>query len=346
MPTLGIWSTAAGQDRPLPAALSARLVESGTGAVLQSVSPVDGDVVWVGGHDGVLLRSTDGGATWMKVPSPAGDSLQFRDVRGFSANRAVVLSSGSGALSRLYRTTDGGRSWTMGFLMTEEDGFLDCFDFWDEDRGFAYGDAIDEVPYILLTEDGGHTWRRPPSQALPPAPQGEGGFAASGTCAVAGDRGRGWIATGAGGSARLLTTTDHGKSWSAEDLPIVKGPMAGAFSIAAYDGTPVMILGGDLERDDAVVSNVVTGDGTGGWVRATARAPLPGAVYGSTALDARTVMAFGPQGSAYTFDGGHSWIRIPDVEAWAGAWSAAGSRGWAAGTRGRIWVISRTPGTE
>ncbi|NNF28831.1 MAG: oxidoreductase [Gemmatimonadetes bacterium] len=341
---LGIPSASGAQESSLQARPSARLVESGTDAVLQSVSPVNDDLIWVSGHEGALLRSLDGGATWTSVPSPAGDSLQFRDIKAFSPDRAVILSSGSGPLSRIYRTTDGGRSWTLAFLMPEEDGFLDCLDFWDRDRGFAYGDAIDEVPYVLQTEDGGRTWERVPSSGLPAALPGEGGFAASGTCAVAGDGGQGWIATGAGGSARVLTTTDYGVSWTAADLPVARGAMAGAFTIAAHAGAPVMILGGDLGREDQVVANAIVRSEPAAWSPAETDAPLPGAVYGSAALDSRTVFAFGPRGSAYTADRGVSWIRVPEVEAWAGAWGPGGSRGWAVGTGGRLWVIDMGSG--
>ena len=316
----GTFSVAGAQERSRQDSFTARLVESGTQAVLQSVSAVDDDVVWVSGHEGVLLRTSDGGASWALVPSPAGDTLQFRDVKAFSADGAVVLSSGSGALSRIYRTTDGGRSWALGFLMEAEDGFLDCLDFWDEGRGFAYGDAIDELPYVLLTEDGGRTWERAPASGLPAAAPGEGGFAASGTCAVAGEGGRGWIATGAGGSARVLTTTDFGGTWSAADLPLATGAMAGAFTIASHAGSPVMILGGDLGEENDVVPNAVTRGEDGRWSAPATFVPLNGAVYGSAAVGAGTVLAFGPGGSAYTEDLGRGWTALPDVEAWAGTW--------------------------
>ena len=320
---------------------SPRLVTSGTNAVLQAVHPVDDDVVWVSGHEGTILRSTDGGATWVTVPGPAGDTLQFRDVGAFSSEEAIVLSSGSGALSRIYRTSDGGRSWTLGFLMEDEAGFLDCMDFWDRDRGFAYGDAIDGVPYILSTTDGGRTWNRVPSQSLPAALPGEGGFAASGTCAMAGPDGRGWIATGAGGAARMLTTSDYGDSWSVRELPMATGSMAGAFTIATHQGEPVMILGGDLGRAEDVVPNAVRPGEGSDWIVARTRAPLAGAVYGSAAVGPMAVVAFGPQGSAYTPDVGERWMPMPDVQAWAGAWSPGGSLGWAVGTGGRIWRLTR-----
>ncbi|MDE2973900.1 MAG: hypothetical protein OXU64_04110 [Gemmatimonadota bacterium] len=142
---------------------------SGTDQVLQAISPVSGETVWVSGHGGVILRTLDGGSVWELVPAPAGDSLQFRDIHGFSSESAVGLTAGEGPRSRIYRTDDAGGSWALGFLMEEPAGFLDCLDFWDEDRGFAYGDSFDGVPYILVTGDGGRSWTRVPADAAPPA---------------------------------------------------------------------------------------------------------------------------------------------------------------------------------
>ena len=82
-------------------------LESGTDALLQAVSPVDASVVWVSGHAGAVLRAVDGGVTWQGRPVQTLDSLEFRDIHAFDADRAVILSAGTGAESRIYRTLDG-----------------------------------------------------------------------------------------------------------------------------------------------------------------------------------------------------------------------------------------------
>ena len=316
---------------------------SGTTEVLQAVSPVSEETVWVSGHGGTILRTTDGGAAWERVSAPAGDSMQFRDIHGYSAASAVALTAGEGSLSRIYRTDDDGDSWTLGFLMEEPAGFLDCLDFWDEDRGFAYGDSFDGVPYILVTSDGGRGWTRVSAETSPAANEGEGGFAASGTCARVAPGGRGWIGTGAGGSARVLATRDHGRSWTAVETPVVKGPLAGIFTMVVADGRPLMVLGGDLDRREEVVGGnaAVTGDGGRSWELVTP-APINGAVYGSAAGGTganRVVVAVAPPGAAYTTDMGTSWRALPDVSAWAVEFAPGGRVGWAGGGGGRIWRI-------
>ena len=316
---------------------------SGTSEVLQAISPVSDETVWIGGHGGVILRTVDGGATWDRVPAPGGDSLQFRDIHGFSSRVAVALTAGQGPVSRIYRTADGGESWTLRFLMDEPEGFLDCLDFWDGRRGFAYGDNFDGVPYILVTDDGGRSWNRVGAGAAPAANDGEGGFAASGTCARTGAAGRGWIGTGAGGSARILATDDHGATWTEVAVPMATGSAAGIFTLAVDGGAPVMALGGDLGAADEVVaanSAAVADDGRT-WAATTA-APISGAVYGSAAggsSDARRVVAVAPTGAAFTADLGATWHAVPGVSAWAVEFANGGRVGWAAGGEGRIWRI-------
>ena len=318
-------------------------LESGTDAVLQAVSPVSAEVVWTSGHAGAVLVTLDGGKSWERRGGPSGDSLQFRDIHAFSARGAVAMSAGSGSASRIYRTSDGGESWALAFLMDHPEGFLDCLDFWDDERGFAYGDSFDGSPYVLSTDDGGGSWRRVPRDALPPANEGEGGFAASGTCARAGEDGRGWIGTGAGGSARVLATDDYGSTWTAAEVDLARGPSAGVYTLAVLsDGKEarVMALGGDYAAED-VLANAAISDGGGNW-RPVANAPIAGAVYGSTAalVDGREiVLAVSPAGAAYTEDRGESWTALAGVAAWAVEFAPGDRVGWAVGAEGRIWRL-------
>ena len=320
--------------------------ESGVRAVLQAVSPVTADTAWVSGHGGIILRTSDGGERWERISAPGSDSLQFRDVHAFSWMSAVAMSAGSGSMSRIYRTDDGGQRWTQSFVMEDSLGFLDCLDFWDADRGVAYGDSFDGAPYVLVTGDGGRSWQRVPRESLPPANAGEGGFAASGTCVRVAAGGRGWIGTGAGGSARLLATADYGNSWSARDLPLEKGDVAGAFTLSVDEGTRVMVLGGDLSRaddgDHGIVANATVSPDAGASWRATMRVPLPGAIYGSAfggPSGSRRILAVSPIGAAYSYDLGESWHPVTGVSAWAVEFAPDGRTGWAVGGDGSIWRL-------
>lgn len=209
------------RSAPLAGQVQLRLTEqaSGTRVLLQAISAVDDQVVWVSGHGGTFLRTTDGGLNWSARVVPGADTLQFRDVDAFDAQTAYLMSAGPGPLSRIYRTDDGGDTWKLQFLNEHPDGFLDCMAFWDSRRGIVYGDAIDGGLFVLRTEDGGASWVRVPEDGLPPAQEGEGGFAASGSCVATGSGGRAWIATGNGVRARVLRTEDEGRTWQVRTRP-------------------------------------------------------------------------------------------------------------------------------
>src|SRR3954454_2310959 len=86
------------------------LSTTGVTARFRGLAPVSARVAWAAGSAGTILRTVDGGRSWQSV-GPAGVSeLQFRDIEAFDAWTAVALTIGEGTASRLYRTTDGGRS--------------------------------------------------------------------------------------------------------------------------------------------------------------------------------------------------------------------------------------------
>jgi photosystem II stability/assembly factor-like uncharacterized protein len=312
---------------------------SGTEALLQAVSPVSDSVAWIAGHEATYAVTTDGGRAWSVRTVPDAEGLQFRDVAAFDESVAYLMSAGPGDQSRIYRTDDGGAAWTLQYVADDPDAFLDCIDFWSVDRGLAYGDAIDAAPFILETSDGGVTWSRVPADALPPALDGEGGFAASGTCLVTGDGGRAWIATGNAARARILRTADYGASWSAVNVPVVGGPAAGLATVAVEPSATGfgVALGGVIGEDSIRTDNVtVTADGGRSWSTAGPLA-MEGPVYGSSLVPGARglVVAVGPRGLDWSSDAGASWSSADTATWWAVAFSSTDA-GWAVGPGGRI----------
>ena len=318
--------------------------ESGTRVLLQAISPVDDQVVWVSGHGGTFLRTTDGGLNWLARVMPGADTLQFRDVDAFDARTAYLMSSGPGSLSRIYRTDDGGDTWNLQFLNEHPDGFLDCMAFWDSRRGVAYGDAIEGELFVLRTEDGGASWVRVPESGLPPAQEGEGGFAASGSCVATGSGGRAWIATGNGARARVLRTEDEGRTWQSIPVAVASGPGAGLTTISVLDDVRGIALGGILGQDTSRVDNVtLSSDGGRTWTLG-GRPDMAGPVYGSSwvpGADTPTVLAVGPAGADYSLDGGLTWRAAARVTYWAVAFVSPAA-GWAVGPGGRITRLAFT----
>lgn len=318
---------------------------SGTSALLQAVSPVDENVVWLSGHRGTWARTLDGGATWETGVVPGADTLQFRDVHAHSAELAWLLSAGPGEMSRIYRTDDGGASWRLQWTNPEPAGFYDCLDFWDEDVGVVYGDAVEGKLRILRTVDGGASWTILSADALPRAQTDEGGFAASGTCLVTGSEGHAWIATGNARLARVLHTEDWGESWTVFDTPIPGGEGAGLFSVSFLDPLHGAIFGGDLGEaaDDGPTPPrvAVSEDGGASWDPA-GQPVFEGAVFGGAWVpgsDPPAMLAVGPGGAAWSSDAGRSWTHADSAAYW-GLGFVSPEAGWLVGPDGRVTKIS------
>ena len=308
---------------------------SGTNALLIAVSPVDERTVWVSGSLGTWLRTTDGGATWKTGRVPGADSLQFRDVHAVSATTAYLLSIGNGNQSRIYKTTDAGVNWTLQFTNQDPKGFYDCMSFWDADRGIVIGDALGAEIAMLMTTDGGAHWTRVDPETLPAAQPEEGSFAASGTCVVTRPGGHAWIVASNANHGRVLHTSNFGRTWSVDTLPITTRSASGPQSIMFRDDRHGVALGGGNAATATDVLAAATSDGGKTWTP-RARPPLRTGVWGGTYVPGRaTIVAVGPAGAVWSRDEGLSWEQIDTLNYWSVGF-ATSDAGWAVGTRGRI----------
>ena len=324
---------------------------SGTTNGLIAVSPVNPQVVWASGRAGTFTVTTDGGQTWKAGVVPGAETLQFRDVQGFSAKVAYLMSigtSGDPGDFRIYKTEDGGTTWTLQFQNQLPGAFYDCFAFWTPGRGIAQSDSVNGVFPTLRTTDG-TTWQDI-SGNMPPALPGEGSFAASGTCVATQGGQNAWVATGASSVARILVTRDGGDTWNAYDTPLVTGPSAGAFTVAFRNPWNGIVGGGDLDPSDPnSAGTAISSDGGVTWTL-TNPPPVTGAIFGLSYVgrngngggnDGRAVVITANEGgAAWTPDEGTTWNTLPGV---SGFWSvafASPKAGWLVGTGGRILKIS------
>ena len=315
---------------------------SGTTNRLQAVSPVNDQVVWVSGTGGTYALTTDGGQTWESAQVPGAETLEFRDVEGVSADVAYLLAAGGGDASRIYKTENGGATWTLQAQNTDPLGFWDCFAFWNPTQGLTMADPVNDRFPVIRTLDG-ETWEDIGDDLPAPLP-GEFAFAASGTCAATVGKKWAWLGTGGGSVARVLATPDQGETWTAYDTPLAAGPVAGVFTIDFRNPARGVIGGGDLATTTDIVDNFARShDGGKTWELAT-NAPIPGAIFGldyvGTPGRPRYIVATGPGGAAWTPDEGDTWTLLEDVEGfWAVAF-ASPDAGWLVGTQGRIIKVS------
>ncbi|MFL5620074.1 MAG: WD40/YVTN/BNR-like repeat-containing protein [Gemmatimonadaceae bacterium] len=323
---------------PARASAQWRAQASPTDVELRGLSVVSPSVVWTSGERGTVVHTRDGGVHWTRDTIPGATALDLRAIAATSAMTAHAISIGDS--SRVYRTTDGGRTWSLRWSATRKGTFLDAIRFWDARNGIAMSDPVDGKLLVIVTNDGGDSWREIPADRLPPALPGEGGFAASGTCLTVFGETHAWIVTGGAASARVYHSADRGTTWTVHDTPLRAGvASAGAFSVAFRDARHGVIAGGDYEKPDLRGRNVAaTSDGGATWTL-TDSAASPAGYRSAVAIvpgtRANTLVAVGLTGTDVSVDGGVTWQRV-DSTAYNSVAFASASAGWVVGPKGRI----------
>jgi photosystem II stability/assembly factor-like uncharacterized protein len=308
----------------------------GTTASLRGVSAVSSRVVWASGTGGTYLRTLDGGVTWQASAVPAAADLDFRAVHAQDGQTAWLMSSGPGAKSRVYETSDAGAHWSLLYTNPDTVGFFDALAFWDARRGIILGDPVDGQFVVLATADGGQTWQR---RKLPPAFPDEGAFAASNSCLVLRGAAEAWFATGGPHGARVFRSSDAGRTWEVAATPLRHDSAgAGIFSLSFADSGHGVAVGGDYGKPaDATGNLAVTTDGGRSWTAPAASHPNGYRSAVAFVAERRIWIAVGTSGADISTDG-QSWKPIDNA-----AYNAIGSAGdavWAVGPKGRIARLS------
>jgi photosystem II stability/assembly factor-like uncharacterized protein len=240
----------------------------GTDASLRGVSAPSSDAIWVTGSKGTVLRAIDGGH-WTKLPVPNADKLDFRDVEAFDASTAIIMSAGPAeqGAGKIFKTIDGGAHWKE-VLSTDRKGvFLDSMAFWDHRHGIVFSDPVDGHFVLWTTKDGGDSWQELMPQSMPAALPNEGAFAASGTAIAVAGKNDVWFGTGGASVARVFHSSDHGKHWTATEVPIAAGKAsAGVFGVAFKDKRNGVAVGGDYTNNkDKLTAIATTSDSGHTW---------------------------------------------------------------------------------
>ena len=314
---------------------------SNTTADLRGIHNVGNGVAWASGTNGTVLRTEDGGYVWQSCSIPPGaEKLDFRGVQAFDANTAIVMSSGPGDQSRLYKTSDGCHSWKLIFSNPYKDGFWDAVRFSDPKHGFVLGDPVEITPVVKRFEleqtyDGGEHWKlwEKTTDDLTTTSDGYCAFAASNS-SLAVKSLSAIYASGCKGGARIFTVVNsHNPPGFCNCSPIPteeewndtlhftmspRGPFpaddtGGIFSIAeGPDG--VIAVGGDFKQPDADSHTAALWSfrSPEGW---TAPNTLPHGYRSAVAYDehAKTWITVGPNGTDISTDDGRNWRPIhPD----------------------------------
>jgi len=233
--------------------------------VLKSVCAVSENLAWAVGDNGIVLKTDNGGVTWLSQPTPT--SVAINAVKFLTASVGYL----AGANGTLFKTDNGGGTWTQlaipaldslnaisvisgsnivivgdnGTILVSENGFdfvlvlnsdgapnnLNSVFFYDQSIGWAAGDN----GQYLRTLDGGQTWTvQPITTADPSKPLQE----VTVTNNLKGIRfvnlSDGWVV---GDNGMILRTTDGGLRWSDISVSIYNPASETNPNIPAYSKT-------------------------------------------------------------------------------------------------------------
>lgn len=198
-----------------PEFISIRFSDKNRGLVIGSVVNSKDEIV-----DSLLMRTEDGGDTWIRTPLPTKSEIFHLDLNGNSHGWIV------GDKGLVMATTDGGRTWT-----THTSGVtraLFAVDFRDDNDGFAVGGG----GTIIRTEDGGLTWQKVPNS-----------FSETLKRVNFADDKNGWAV---GHHGTILRTIDKGRSWNRQESGVSSDLyglfMAKKYGYAVGEGGTVLLM--------------------------------------------------------------------------------------------------------
>jgi photosystem II stability/assembly factor-like uncharacterized protein len=293
------------------------LQDAHTTADLRGIDSLGNGVAWASGTNGTVLRTEDSGFVWQLCAAPPGaEKLDFRGIQAFDNETAIVMSSGPGDLSRLYKTTDGCQTWKLILTNPDKDGFWDAILLnRHASDGTLFGDPVDGQFTLFTTSDKGSSWTRDHSPGLRALP-GEGGFAASNSSLIIDDHLTTRFASGGAKEARVFASNAPEGGYAALLVPMAAGSAgAGIFSLAFRTFRSVHVIGAAhlvAVGGDYTKPNVATGtaafsiDDGHTWYPAKT---LPHGYRSSVAYDPahKTWITVGPNGTDISTDDGRNW---------------------------------------
>jgi photosystem II stability/assembly factor-like uncharacterized protein len=307
---------------------------------IQFVSSTEG---WIVAGNGKLLHTINSGTNW-SIVSPAGTDTVSFNVDNLTALSPLsfvnattgwvigtLASSGASQGAALYKTTNGGTTWSRQLLSGWSAGF--GIQFVDSNHGWAEvvnGSQTNFTFSIVQTTDGGNRWTAVYSSnttfCIPSFVDANNGWGALGTMAT--------------GRSSVSQTTDGGWTWHEQ----LSDSATGSFRAIQF----LDVSNGWVVGDSGKIFRTTNGGAT--WTRMTNS--------GNNSehrilffLDANVgwigSRVFGDQGEGillHTADGGKSWT-IQDVGSQAditGIYYFGADNGWVTGYNG---ALARSTGT-
>ena len=224
------------------------IIETPTNEQLNKVSFVDTQTGWAAGFNGAIIKTSDGGDSWVDQSRTFNQNISSIYMINTSTGWAVapVFPDGSGNEpgSKILKTIDGGDTWIEQFY---PDRFFLAVTFFDELTGWIAG--LDGV--FAKTIDGGITWSETISDTA------IGAFFSVRHLQYFSDQ----LILGVGGEYDRFgvawRSTNGGERW--EPYALGSEPY---FSVHFFDDQNFLVMGGDFEFG---VSRIVSSNGGESW---------------------------------------------------------------------------------
>ena len=271
---------------------------------------IDGNKIWYTADKGRFgSYNLDLKSRLEKSVEYDGGNPEFRSIAQTQDN-IFIINVGNPAL--LFKIKKNALSKQLVYTEQAEKVFFDSMQFWDENNGIAMGDPIDDCLNVILTANGGNSWKKVPCENLPKVATGEAAFAASNTNIIVKNN-KVWIVSG-GVKARVFYSNDKGHNWTVYETPIVQGKaMTGIFTADFYDSQNGFIAGGDYDLPNQDFANkAITKDGGKTWKTI---ADNQGFGYASCVQyvpqsKGKSLVVVAHSGIFYSNNAGQSWTQI------------------------------------
>lgn len=286
-----------------------------TSTGLSKIHIVDDNVAWATGYDGLnpnvnvqrFSTTSDGGSTWTAGTINVGNNaLGISNISGVNATTAYVAihPTSGGQQGGVWQTTDTGATWTRqtSAAFNSPSSFANIVHYFNPSDGVVIGDPAGGFWEIYTTTDGGASYNRISSSAIPAPLTNEVGYLAQYT--HLGDNI--WFTTSTG---RIYHSIDKGMNWSVFNTPLSDfggTSLSGDITFSTASKGVIQDNSGNLfiTQDGGTTWNNVTISGTG-FPYGGAIAYIPGTTrLVSTGGDSTFA------GTAYSRNDGTNWINV------------------------------------
>jgi photosystem II stability/assembly factor-like uncharacterized protein len=174
------------------------------GIDLYDIWAVDSNNVWAVGNEKTILKTSDGGKIWNRVPSPGNVASVHLSAISVS-NKSKIWISGSNGY--IFNSKNDGQTWTLFDTIYFQSGLMQGIWAVTPNKVYVVGGVhTPPVGFIVFTLDGGSTWDSVVPQHNYNRNEWIGASASRNTIAIYGEK------------SHYMVSTDGGLNWNNDSI--------------------------------------------------------------------------------------------------------------------------------